>query len=280
MPVYNGERTIRACLQSVLASRLPETTLEVICVDNASTDRTAEILRSFGSRIQLEATSVRGPGAARNAGLRKASGNYVAFTDADCAVAPDWLERLVEPLRTGTSCATGGKILARPQAASIERFGELVHDHQKAIEHDTPPAMIGMNMAARRSLMLDLGGFDERWRRTEDVEISYRMLKAGVALKYCPQAIVYHHNRDTLPTLFREGFLHGYYSPSLHRAYGDFIQTYRAYPANFPRVEAEHREVPDPRLKQWQVDFLWKLFRSGKRVGRLAGRAFPPVRLV
>jgi glycosyltransferase involved in cell wall biosynthesis len=277
VPVYNGERTIRSCIESILSSRSPVVAMELICVDNASTDGTLAELRSFGDAIRVVHAPKRGPGAARNAGLAAASGEFVAFTDADCTVAPGWLQSIVEPLRTGSPCVSGGRILARPEAGSVERFGELVHDHQKAIEVDAPPYLIGMNMACRRDRLLSIGGFDERWLRSEDVEIAYRLLMAGCVLVYCPEAVVFHRNRDTVFTLMREGFVHGQYTPAIRLAYGDFIRSYRATAT----VDAERARTQEihARLRPWQIGLLWRIFHRAKRVGEFAGSRFPPVRI-
>lgn len=277
IPVFNGESTIRRCVESVLASQYPAGKMEVICVDNSSTDGTLRILESFGPVIQIFQESKRGAGAARNTGLRRASGEFVVFTDADCTVAPDWLAKLIEPVRTGQASAAGGRILARPEAGPVERFGELIHDHRKAIEDDLPPYIISMNMAARRDLLLAVGGFDERWIRMQDVDISFRLVARGERFAYCHDAIVYHHNRDTIPTLMREAFIHGYYGAAFSRTYHNFVRAYRRKAALSSQGKRSTAELPNPRLKPWQIGLLWKLFNGTKKLGRIKGRLFPPV---
>jgi glycosyltransferase involved in cell wall biosynthesis len=153
--------------------------MEVICVDNASTDATPAILREFQPSIQVLREVKRGPAAARNAGLRVATREFTAFTDADCVVDSSWLSNIVAPLRAGTAGAVGGRILARPEAGAVELFGELVHDHAKAIEFDRPPYVITMNFAARTEILHSIGMFDERWIRLEDVDIAFRIVAAG-----------------------------------------------------------------------------------------------------
>lgn len=275
IPAYNSEAFLGPCLESVLGSDYPAELLQVICVDNGSRDRTVEIARALAPAVELVFESKRGPAAARNAGLRAARQSIVAFTDSDCVVDRAWLRRIVDPIQSKKATAVGGRILARPGAGAVERFGELVHDHAKALEYFQPPYLITMNAAMPREALLAIGGFDERWIRLEDVELTYRILGAGHALAYQHDAVIHHCNRDTLPRLAREGFLHGYYRGEFLRAHREFIQSYRA------RTEAVHREPPaEPpaatSLRPWQARLFWSVFNYGKKAGEAAGRWFPP----
>ncbi len=275
IPVRNGEKSIGKCLESVLASKYQADHLEVICVDNHSTDGTASVLRRFQPRIRVVEESRRGPGAARNAGLRVATREFVAFTDADCMVDPNWLPNILKPLQENSGAA-GGRILARPGAGAVEQFGELIHDHAAAIERDRPPYLITMNMASRVSLLRSIGLFDERWLRMEDCEISYRILQTGAQIGYRGDAVVYHHNRDTLATLAREGFLHGYYTPAFRRTQRKFVEEYKRQRQNQPCGQPSQRPPAESRLAPWRVRLYWRVFRISKFAGTLAGRWSPP----
>ncbi|MDO4332254.1 MAG: glycosyltransferase family 2 protein [Eubacteriales bacterium] len=99
LPVFNGEKTVRRSIESVLrAKKVP---LELVIVDDGSTDRTGEICRQYAkacSCVRFFGQENRGPGAARNAGLRRVSGAYVGFMDADDCYVPEALERAWEIL--------------------------------------------------------------------------------------------------------------------------------------------------------------------------------------
>src|SRR5215469_3651107 len=98
VPVYNSADTIRRCLESISAQSYPSSHFEVIVVDDGSTDETASEVRAsadaFQERLTFLSQTNAGPAVARNAGIRAASGTIVAFTDADCIAAPNWLESL------------------------------------------------------------------------------------------------------------------------------------------------------------------------------------------
>jgi GT2 family glycosyltransferase len=157
----------------------------------------------------------------------------------------------------------GGRILARPTAGLIEKFGEVVHNHDQAI-HGWPPYLITMNLAVPLAVLRKHGGFDERWLRSQDSEMSFRLASAGYRFAYSADAIVYHRNRSTLPELWREGYLHGRWGASLFRQY-----------AYLAASEPEARPTIPVRL-DWKNRALARYFKLAKRVGWVIGKHFPP----
>lgn len=209
VPVYNGQATLLACLHSLLALRYPADRLELIVVDNASTDRTPEILASLSGELRILREEKRGAAAARNRGIRAARGECIALTDADCVVDPEWLAELVQPLAAPEVGISGGRIASRESGNRIERFGEKIHDHQRAIEELVPGYAISMNWASRRSVLVDVGLFDEALLRGQDVDLAWRIRAAGFSLVYRHTALVRHRNERSLRGLFSEGYTHG-----------------------------------------------------------------------
>lgn len=97
IPVYNGEKTIKACIDSVLAQTMP---VEIIVINDGSDDKTGEILYSYGERITVIRQNRAGQGNARNVGIKKARGEYLGFVDADDTVAPDMYETMYRAAKT------------------------------------------------------------------------------------------------------------------------------------------------------------------------------------
>jgi len=215
--VYNGAASIEACIQSLLALDYPHDEMEILVVDNGSTDATVELLQPYEGRIRILHQSTRGAAAARNAGIREARGSFVAFTDADCTVEPQWLRALSTPLADPTVGIVGGKICARAGANRIERFGERIHDHQAAIEDSQPPYAISMNWASPTSRLEEVGLFDESLLRGQDVDLAYRFHAAGWRLVYASDAVIHHLNEQSFTGLFHEGMVHGRHSLRLMR---------------------------------------------------------------
>ncbi len=226
VPAYNAGRTVAKTVSSLLALDYPRELLELIFVDNSSTDTTGEILQQHSDRIRIVSEPRRGRSRARNAGLRAARHAIVAFIDADCAADPQWLRQIVAPLEDPKVGIAGGRILAARPCNPVEEFGEWLHDHERSICQYQPPYAITPNWASRRSVLLDTGGFDDEMSRTEDCDLSYRILQAGYRIEYRHGAIVFQRNRVNLRELFREGFDGGYHSVPLLKKHSDFMRRY------------------------------------------------------
>jgi mycofactocin glycosyltransferase len=258
VPALNAADTIDECVESLFALRYPSE-LELVVVDNGSQDGTRAALERFGDRIVVLEETTRGPGAARNAGVRRARGDVVAFTDADCTVDANWLRELVEPLADPEVGIAGGTILARPGANPAELFGETIHDQRAAILVWKPPYAITMNWASRRAVLLETGLFDERLRRCEDVDLSWRIGRAGYSLVHRPQAIVRHRNERSAVGLAREGWQHGFYAVAVDTLHAEYLAE---------ALQSPHARSAKPRSRYELA------FRAGARAGHAAGRAW------
>ena len=108
IPVYNGERTIGACVESLLAQDYPKDKYEVIIVDNNSKDKTAGIIKEYSVQYLFEGR-IQSSYAARNAAIKAAKGEILAFTDADCAADKEWLKNgIAEFIDNKIGCVAGG----------------------------------------------------------------------------------------------------------------------------------------------------------------------------
>jgi GT2 family glycosyltransferase len=201
---YNGAATLRECLESLIGLDYPD--YEVIVVDDGSTDRTADIAAGFPS-VKLLRQANLGLSAARNAGALAATGEIVAYTDADCVADESWLAYLVRAMREQKVDAIGGPNLPPPSdqwtarcvAASPGGPSHVMLDDVKA-EH-----VPGCNMAFDRRRLLALGGFDRRFRVAgDDVDVCWRFLDAGMQIGYAPAALVWHHRRNTARAYLRQ----------------------------------------------------------------------------
>ncbi|HEY7158026.1 MAG TPA: glycosyltransferase, partial [Gemmataceae bacterium] len=209
---YNGGRTLEQCLHSLLALDYPD--YEVIVLDDGSTDNTREILARFspvadapGSpSIRIIHQPNRGLSAARNAGLRAATGAIIAYTDSDCYADPDWLTHLVDPLVRGGAAAVGGPNLSpedgRLAACVAASPGQPTHvlESDQVAEH-----IPGCNMAFRREALLAINGFDPQYRKAgDDVDVCWRLQQAGLWITFAPGAFVWHHRRQTPRAYLRQ----------------------------------------------------------------------------
>ncbi len=271
VPVYNGAATIEDCIESLFRVRYPPDRLEIVIVDNHSQDDTPHLLARYRDRARVFRHEKRGAAAARNRGIREARGDVIAFTDADCVVDPNWLRNLVSPLTAQDVGIVGGRILARPPANVIERFGEKIHDQRSAIHGFRLPYVVTMNWASPRSVLFEVGLFDEAFIRAQDVDLSLRIFLSGHRLVYAEDAVVFHRNESTYSGLFREGFTHGFHSArtrkvheAVYREAGCRRADLRVYKDLLRCLVAAARGEEEGSSSRF-------VFNLGKRVGKLCG---------
>ena len=274
VPAFDAARTITDCVRSLTALEYPRDLLEIIVVDNGSRDRTRALLESFGEAIRIVDEPRRGPAAARNAGVRSARGDVIAFTDADCTVDPRWLLPLVGALEDPGVGIAGGRILSRRPANAVELFGERIHDHRRALLWFEPPYAITMNWASRRAVLEAVGLFDVRLRRGEDGDLSYRIREHGYSFAYASEAIVYHRNQRTIAGLVREGWQHGFHAHPVRRRHASFIAAFRARIAALRVRPAERKRAASGPGGHAEDRSYERAFAFGKRTGRASGRVW------
>ena len=231
---FNRGDRLHPCLESLEHQTYPHDRYEVIVVDDASTDDTAQIVRSRGMRvIRLESNG--GAAAARNIGAAAAKGDIIAFIDDDAVADPQWLECLVQPFGASGVSAVGGLILAYKTNYLAERYLSAIGCGNPAplafgksknpflrfwaylgsmftpIFMEKEPmevqAVFTANAAYRASLLRSIGGFDEALRYDEDADVSTRLRDRGAHLFFVPAAIVHHRHRESLIKLIRQTYL-------------------------------------------------------------------------
>jgi cellulose synthase/poly-beta-1,6-N-acetylglucosamine synthase-like glycosyltransferase len=272
VPVYNAERTVAATIRSLSDLDYPRDALELIFVNNASTDNTANILARHSHLIRIVNEPKRGRSAARNAGVRAARHTGVAFTDADCIADRNWLGRLVAPIEDPDVGIAGGRILTVRPCNAIEEFGERVHDQARAIGTYKPPYAATANWVSRRSVIIETGGFDEDLVRGEDADLAYRIVQAGYRLVYRDEAIIHHRNQHTLRGLFKEGFQHGFYSVKVLKKHDHFVRRFgyrRIHWRRYGKLAANAGRILSRRADSNTV--CDTVFNSGKLAGKMLG---------
>lgn len=222
VPVYNSARHIRACLEGLLAQEYPRDGVEIILIDNNSTDASRRIVQEYPEITLLEERS-QGAYAARNRGLRHARGELIAFTDADCVPSRDWLRECVSALREpGVGIILGGHRFAR-ESFLLSLLADYEHEQQEYIFNQDDQALyFGRtgNMAVRRELFDQLGPFARRGRGADTLFVRRCVERYGcAAVRYCPQVRVRHLEIDGLRQLYRKYLVYG----ASRRRYGRLV---------------------------------------------------------
>src|SRR5262245_34952725 len=200
---YNGEPTIRDTLAGLAKLDYPD--YEVIVVDDGSTDATASIARGYGARVI--STPNQGLSAARNLGLREATGSIVAYIDDDAYPDPSWLTFLVRAFREGGYCGVGGPNLLPPEDGPVaECVGNSPGGPCHVLLSDCEAEHIpGCNMAFEKAWLQRVGGFDPQFRTAgDDVDLCWRLQEAGGRLGFHAGAVVWHHRRPSLRRYWKQ----------------------------------------------------------------------------
>jgi GT2 family glycosyltransferase len=205
---HNAEDTIDDCLSSLASLNYP--TFDVVVINDGSTDATASIVRRHASchgRLRVIDLPKGGLSAARNAGLAAATGEVVAYTDADVRVDPDWLAYLVQPLLSSDVSGVGGPNVVPwddPWVAQCVARAPGGPTHvmldDRIAEH-----VPGCNMAFRRDALLSIDGFNPVYLRAgDDVDICWRLQAKGLRIAFAPAALVWHHRRASVTAYWRQ----------------------------------------------------------------------------
>lgn len=200
---YNEERHLADCLDSLAACEYPG--LEVIVCDDGSTDRTMEIARRYPFRV-LELPHA-GLSAARNAGIAVATGEIVAFLDADAACHPEWPYHLALSMDELGVVATGGPNLPDPGAGLVERAVAASPGGPVEVltADDRAEHVPGCNMAYRKEALEAVGGFDPVFTAAgDDVDVCWKLLDRGWQIAFSPAAQIRHHRRDSVRGYLRQ----------------------------------------------------------------------------
>ena len=206
VPTHNRASSLRVTLSSVQEQSLDQD-IEIIVVDNASTDDTPAVVeeanRSSSRTVRYIRESLLGLHYARHAGARAARAPILAFTDDDAVLSPDWLRHLLAAYDDPRAGCVGGRILPRwevdpprwilryPGALSLLDRGDAFR------ELAWPEDIYGCNFSIRRELLFSLGGFNPDsfgplWLGDGETGLLRKVYRAGWKVFYHPDAVVWH----------------------------------------------------------------------------------------
>lgn len=224
IPFYNSASTIVLCLESISRLNYPKEKLEIILIDNGSTDESADIANSYGVTITSE-KSVKSSYAARNKGIRMAQGDLIAFTDSDCIVTPEWLNHLTSEWKNGKYGCFAGEIEAYQPQSLVELFSERAGFLRQSDTLKNPymPYAKTANAAYRKDVFDHIGLFLPEMTSGGDADIAWRMQNnLSLHIKYIPEALVYHKHRTSIQGLYNQFIKYEYGRYYLKKYYPDY----------------------------------------------------------
>jgi glycosyltransferase involved in cell wall biosynthesis len=271
IPAYNARPALERCLRTLGRTRhQPGLSYEVIVVDDGSDDGTAELLAGFCAPFELHSvflprTPASGRGAARNAGIHRASGDLIVMIDADQLVTPDLLAEHVRFHRFRPDLVVIGRrdelapgpVEDPPEVVAVDSREALYAEFSANLNNLTTcwHHLYSCNASVRREHLLAVGGFDETFRGwgLEDTELGFRLRQRGLAFAYHPGAVVYHQRPQRITA-----------------------RMYAEWRRNLRRFADKHRNAPEVALQSvvGRPDISWEeaMHRFEHAARALAGR--------
>ena len=227
VPIYNGEADLPDLIRCLQAQTYPTDRVEYLLVDNGSRDTTASLLERAATQgitfRGLQENQIQSSYAARNTGIRAATGDIIAFTDADCRPQPDWLSALILPFTDSNIGIVAGEIAALPGETLLEKHAARhnVLSQQHTLNHSFCPYGQTANLAIRRQVLQQVGLFRPYLTTGGDADICWRIQReTDWRLHFAPTAIVQHRHRATLQEYQKQWRRYGCSNRYLHELHG------------------------------------------------------------
>ena len=231
VPIYNGEQDLPGLLACLMAQTYPKDRVEYLLVDNASSDRTPQLLAAAVDQFAaqnltlkiLNERDIQSAYAARNTGIRAAKGDIFAFTDADCYPQPNWLTNLIPPFSDPTIGLVAGEIVAFPGTTLLESYAERKHimSQKDTLAHKFCPYGQTANLGIRRQALEAVGLFRPYLTTGGDADICWRVQReTDWSIHYADNATIQHRHRQTLKDLRSQWYRYGKSNRYLHELHG------------------------------------------------------------
>jgi glycosyltransferase involved in cell wall biosynthesis len=231
IPVFNSEAGISDTLESLSRQDYPSDRWEVIVVDNNSTDRTLEAVRSFQEKIPsltIKKETIQSSYAAMNKGISAAQGDILAFIDADMTAGPDWLSRGAADIVGKEADYVGCRVriyIDQDSASAWAIYNQRTGFQMKAYMEKGGYSGAGC-LFVRKSVFNELGLYDGRFKSAGDLEFGNRVRDAGFKMLYDHHNVMLHPARTTMYSLIKKTV----------RDSKGYLDLRRYYPARYSEV--------------------------------------------
>ena len=229
IPVRNRPDDIAACLQTLKELAYSDDKLEIIVVDDASTDQTPDVVSRFPVRL-IPLKQHKQAAYCRNLAARHARGDILAFIDSDCLAGSAWLRELVPAFKDTQLGALGGVVDSYFNENGLDRYEKVKSSlsvsswFKRSQKNDPFFYLPACNLLVRRRLFLEIGGFKEELVVGEDVDLCWRIRKRGYQIEYRPEGRVYHKHRNRVFSFCRRRFEYGTSEPQLNKLHPEKIK--------------------------------------------------------
>jgi glycosyltransferase involved in cell wall biosynthesis len=207
--VRDSADSLKVCLNALEKQTYGRDKFEIIVVDNGSEVDCGPMIKADYPNIKWLYEERAGAYCARNCGLQNAGGAIIAFTDADCIPAPEWLEHAVRILKTSAATVLGGKIEFIDPIDRELNIYEIIEDemfdmvsHQRVVE--TQGFAMTANLITYRAVMERIGIFDDTLLSSGDREWGQRAIAQGEVLQYAESVVIRHPRRSSFTAICKK----------------------------------------------------------------------------
>jgi len=287
VPVLHDALRLEQCIEALLKQTYTTKKVEIIIVDNGPCKEVQDIVHQYPQCI-LEVQEKRGPNFARSAGITRAKGNILAFTDADCIPDPHWIERGISYVIHNRNCGmVGGRVQMIPRDESnincVEAYDCLLYlDQHKHVMYQKFAATA--NAFIPRSVLDAISPLHIAYHGSDDEEIGRRIHEAGFAMTYAPDAVVYHPAHYTFSSLWKrtqrnmkgkiEFYKHQHCADSFFQFLWKARSFFRLHIAHDLQCLYRASSVRKP-LHTLHLYYLWLILHTGCGFKILQEYAFP-----
>jgi cellulose synthase/poly-beta-1,6-N-acetylglucosamine synthase-like glycosyltransferase len=217
----NSERTIDECLRAIFELNYPKDFLEVLVVDGCSKDATVKIAQKYP--VKVISAPLNAP-AAYNYAMKMVSNDVLGFIDADAKVEKEWLNKLVTyldgPQVVGVS---GGIETWNTENAWARSIGYDLANRYARLKKSVV-RVATMNLLMKKSVIEEVGGFDEKLPSQYDTDLGFRITSRGYKILFEPSVKCYHFNRSTVRSYFRQQLQYGKNTVKLYFKHSKLIK--------------------------------------------------------
>jgi glycosyltransferase involved in cell wall biosynthesis len=217
IPTYNSATTILQSIEACLRQEY-EGEIEVIVVDDGSTDQTSSMLSQY-SNVHFIRQRNCGPAKARNTGWKSSKSDLICFTDSDCVPHPHWVRDFIPSFENQQVGGVGGSYnILNHEFLLAKCIQEEIYYRHKYMPKKA--AFLGSyNACFRRKILEQVGGFDESFRMAsgEDNDLSYKVSNLGYTLIFDPHNTVGHYHPTKLWKYYRRQLSHGYWRMKIYK---------------------------------------------------------------
>lgn len=215
IPVKDRAADLRNCLISLQQLDYPQEKLEVVVVDDGSSDDTPQVAKALGAQLVASGATGGGPALARNKGAAHASGEILAFIDSDCTASKQWLMELLPVFADSDVAAVGGWVDGMYSESALDRY-EAVMSSLNLGRREMSGGQGGdtfylpsCNLLMRKEAFTSARGFRSELQVGEDVDLTWRLRDAGWKIVYLPMGTVFHAHRSKLWPFMKRRFDYG-----------------------------------------------------------------------